>query len=327
MNEAPTILRRRAVVMLVLANLYWGLSFPLIKSITAMNRALMPDAGTWFVAASALAPRFLLAAVIVRLFKRSGEAGATRSEIRQGVGIGLFAAGGTFLQTDGLQHTAASTSAFLTQFSAILIPAWLALRDRRNPGAVVWTCCVLVLVGVAILGHFDWHALGFGRGEWETLLCSLFFMGQILWLARPEFAGNRPGPVTAAMFSVEAAAFVALAAASTPSVRDLGTPWESPVWVALTLVLTVVCTMGAFTLMNRWQPVISSTEAGLVYCIEPLFAAIFALFLPGLLSAWAVIEYPNEHATWSLVVGGALVTFANVLIQLRHTSNGAAAVK
>jgi drug/metabolite transporter (DMT)-like permease len=304
--------------MLVLANLYWGLSFPLIKSITAVNRALMPGAGTWFIAATALAPRFLLAAILVRLFRRRGEAGPTRLELKQGVGIGVFAAAGSFLQTDGLQHTSASTSAFLTQFSAILIPAWLALRDRRNPGAVIWTGCVLVLVGVAILGHFDWRALGFGRGEWETLLCSIFFMGQILWLARPEFAGNRPGPVTVAMFSVEAAAFCTLAAATTPGVRDLGIPWSSPVWLALTSVLTIVCTVGAFTLMNRWQPRITSTEAGLIYCIEPLFAAIFALFLPGLLSAWAFIEYPNEHATWSLVIGGTLVTLANILVQCRQ---------
>jgi drug/metabolite transporter (DMT)-like permease len=321
MNEAPNFLRRRAVIMLVLANLYWGLSFPLIKSITAMNRALVPDAGNWFIAAAALAPRFLLAAIIVRVFRRRGEGGPTRLEIKQGIGIGLFATAGTFLQTDGLQYTTASTSAFLTQFSAILIPAWLALRHRRNPGAVIWTGCVLVLVGVAILGHFDWHALGFGRGEWETLLCSLFFMGQILWLARPEFAGNRPGPTTVAMFSVEAAAFVTLAAATAPSVRDLGAPWASPTWVALSLALTVVCTVGAFTIMNRWQPRITSTEAGLIYCIEPLFAAIFALFIPGLLSVLAGIQYPNEHVTWSLVVGGTLVTLANILVQLIHPSS------
>jgi hypothetical protein len=38
------------------------------------------------------------------------------------------------LQTDGLRFTAASTSAFLTQFYAILIPVYVALRSRRNPG-------------------------------------------------------------------------------------------------------------------------------------------------------------------------------------------------
>jgi hypothetical protein len=79
----------------------------------------------------------------------------------------------------------------------------------------------------------------------------------------------------------------------------------------------VVCTIGAFTIMNRWQPAITSTEAGLIYCVEPLFASIFALFLPGLFSVWAAINYPNERATWSLLVGGGLITVANILVQTR----------
>jgi drug/metabolite transporter (DMT)-like permease len=303
--------------MLVLATLYWGLSFPVIKSITMVNRTLLPAAGPWFIASLALAPRFLLAAILVLVFQRRGQGRPSRLEIRQGFGIGAFAAAGTFLQTDGLQYTDASTSSFLTQFSAILIPAWLALRNRRNPGWVIWAGCALVLVGVAILGHFNWRTLRLGRGEWETIACSLFFMGQILWLERPEFAGNRAGPMTLVMFSVEAFAFAGLVAVAAPSAGALAVPWESPVWVILTLTLTVVCTVGAFTIMNRWQPMITSTEAGLIYCIEPLFASVFALFLPGYLSIWAAIHYSNEGATWSLVIGGGLITFANVLVQAR----------
>jgi drug/metabolite transporter (DMT)-like permease len=282
-----------------------------------MNRALIPGAGPWFVSAMALAPRFLLAALLVVVFRRRGETPLTRSEMRQGLGLGVFAAAGTFLQTDGLQYTEASTSSFLTQFSAILIPAWVALRNRRGPGWVVWTGCVLVLAGVAILGHFDWRTLRFGRGEWETGLCSLFFMGQILWLGRPEFAENRPTPMTLAMFSTQAALFAGLAGATAPGVGALAIPWASPAWVGLTLVLTVVCTIGAFSIMNAWQPKIPATEAGLIYCIEPLFASIFALFLPGLLSIWAAIDYPNEHGTFSLVIGGGLITLANVIVQMR----------
>lgn len=327
MTDAPRSLRRTAILMLVLATLYWGLSFPVIKSITSINRALFPAAGSLFVAAMALAPRFLLAALLMLVFRRRGKGGATRLEIQQGLVIGAFAAAGTFLQTDGLQYTDASTSSFLTQFSAILIPAWVALRHRRNPGAVVWVGCVLVLLGVAILGRFDWRALRFGRGEWETLLCSLFFMGQILWLEKPEFAGNRPGPVTLAMFSIEGAAFAGLAAATTPGLAALAVPWESPVWLGLTLTLTLVCTIGAFSIMNKWQPRITSTEAGLIYCIEPLFASIFVLFLPGIFALWAAIDYPNERVTLSLLIGGGLITLANGLVQMQPRPPFSAAAK
>jgi drug/metabolite transporter (DMT)-like permease len=308
--------------MLILANLYWGVSFPVIKTITSLNRALVPGSGSWFVSAGALAPRFLIAALIMFVFRRRGSAPVTKLEMKQGLGIGLFAAAGTLFQTDGLQYTEASTSAFLTQFSAILIPVWLALRSRRNPGILVWACCLLVLVGVAILGHFDWRALRFGRGEWETLLCSTFFVGQILWVERRDFAGNRPGVVTRLMFSVQAVVFLVLAGSTAPRVGALAAPWSSPQWLGLTLVLAGVCTIGAFSIMTRWQPKISATEAGLIYCIEPVFASVFALFLPALLAAWTGISYANEHATWSLLAGGGIVTLANVILQLRTSESG-----
>lgn len=316
MTDASRSLRKRAIFMLLLATFYWGVSFPVIKAITLINRGLFPQAGTWFVSTLAVAPRFVLAALIMLLLRRRADAGVTRLEMRQGLILGLFNAGGAILQADGLQYTDASISAFLTQLTAILIPGWVALRSRRNPGVAIWLSCVLVLVGVAILGHFNWQTLRFGRGEVETLLCSLFFMGQILWVQRPEFAANRPGPVTLSMFCTQALTFIALTAVTAPGVRALGVPWGSPVWVILTLALTVVCTIGPFSMMNKWQPRITATEAGLIYCVEPLFASIFALFLPGIFSVWAAVNYANEGATWSLVVGGGLITVANVLVQM-----------
>ncbi|HEY4988783.1 MAG TPA: hypothetical protein VII09_03200, partial [Opitutaceae bacterium] len=72
MTDAPNPLRRRAVAMLLLATLYWGLSFPIIKALASLNRALLPEAGTRFLSAAALAPRFVLAALLLLAFRRRG---------------------------------------------------------------------------------------------------------------------------------------------------------------------------------------------------------------------------------------------------------------
>ena len=308
----------RALLMLLVANFFWGLSFPLIKSIVLLHEKLIPGtAGTWFSSVYAVAPRFALAVVLMLLLRPLDIWRATPREWQQGVMLGLFSAGGMLLQNDGLQYTAASTSAFLTQFYAILIPVWVAVRSRRNPGALIWVCCALVLAGVAILGRFDWQELRFGRGEFETLLCSLFFMGQILTLERSDFADNRPMPLTFVMFVTQAAIFGLLAVVMAPSANALLVPWTSPAWLGFTVTLALLCTYGSYTLMNTWQPKITATEAGLIYCIEPIFGTLMALFLPALFSVWAAIHYPNETATWTLLVGGGLITIANVLLQLR----------
>jgi drug/metabolite transporter (DMT)-like permease len=313
MRNAPNLQRQRATMMLVLATLYWGVSFPIIKTIAGLNHILVPGAGTWFLAAETVAPRFTLAALIVFIINR-GRQWPTRAEMVQGALMGVFASGGSLLQTDALQFTPASTSAFLTQLSAIFIPAYLALRYWRVPPKMVWIACALVIVGVAVLGHVSWNQLTLGRGEWETVACAVFFAGQIVVLGEKQFASSRPGMITLSMFSVEAVIFLGLSAFTAPDLKTLAVPWTSMPRVGLTLVLSIICTVGAFSLMNVWQPKITSTQAGLIYCIEPLFASVFALFLPRLLAAWSGVNYANEMPTWSLFVGGGLITFANILV-------------
>ena len=275
--------------MLLLANVFWGLSFPVVKAIALLHGVLVPQAGSWFSAIYTVAPRFLIASAVLVALRPRNVWKVSRGELKQGLIIGLFSSAGMLLQNDALQFTAASTSAFLTQFYAIIIPVYVAVRRRRNPGWMVWTCCALVLAGVGVLGHFDWSAMRFGRGEWETLLASCFFMGQILWLGNKQFSANRPERLTLVMFVTQAAIFAALAMATTPDAATLVTPWTSPTWLGLTLALTVFCTLGSFSIMNAWQPKITATEAGLVYCIEPIFGSLMALFLPAMFSAWGGI--------------------------------------
>ena len=305
--------------MLLLATAFWGVSFPLMKALGQLAHQVSPDAGTWYFTSMMLMPRFVLAAVVIGLVMGRGVREITRNEWYQGACIGGFAAAGMLFQADGLQFTEASTSAFLTQLYAILIPLWVAWRSRRNPGARVWVCTAMVLAGVAILGQFDWRALRLGRGEAETLLASFFFMGQILTLERKQFALNRVLPITFVMFLVEGIVFGGLAWATAPDLAAFTGVASKPAWWVLTGALTVFCTLGAFLLMNKWQPKISSTEAGLLYCGEPIFSSVFSLFLPGWFSVMAAIEYPNEGITTQLLIGGGLISVANILLQLRRS--------
>lgn len=315
--SAPHPEHRRAVVGLLLANLFWGLSFPLLKAMGHAQRALEPESSSWFIAALTVAWRFLLASVVLVPLVGRQVATATRGELRQGVVLGFTLGAGILLQVDGLMFTPASTSAFLTQFYAILIPLVVAVRARRRPPAAVWGAVALVLAGVAILGRFDFRAMRLGRGEVETLLSSLFFMLQIFELGSRRYAGNRTLVVTAVMFVTVGVTFAGLVLAIAPEPAACLRPWSSGPWVVFLALLTLFCTLGSFILMNRWQPLMSATEAGLLYCFEPVFAAVMALFLPGLFSRWAGFDYPNETLTWQLLVGGGLITAANVWLQLK----------
>jgi len=316
-HSRPSPQRRQAILWLLVATACWGVSFPAAKAVAAIQSNLLPGGGgPWFVVAMSLAPRFVIAALLLGavLWRRLG--GMTRLEWRQGLVLGLFTAGGMLIQNDGLQHTDASVSAFLTQFYAIMIPLWLAFRRRRNPGSVVWVCCALVLAGCGILGHFDWRSLTLGRGEIETLIASCFFMGQILTLDDARYAANRLPLVSFLMLAVQGVIFTLLAVWVAPSAEAPLVLAGSSSWLWLTLLLALPGTLASFYLTTVWQSRITATEAGLIYCCEPIFSALFALFLPALFSVWAGISYANETATWSLLVGGGLITLANIALQV-----------
>jgi drug/metabolite transporter (DMT)-like permease len=231
--------------------------------------------------------------------------------------LGVFAVAGLIFQMDGLAYTAASTSAFLTQFYCLTIPLWLAVRERRWPPAPTVASCCMVVMGVAVLSEINWRQLRIGRGELETLIGSIIFTGQILWLQRPRFAANNVNHFTLVMFAV-------IALGSLPVAVFTGHP--SDPWIAgyrplaswyFTAILTGFCTLGGYLLMNYWQPHITATQAGLLYCLEPVFASLFAFFLPAWFSALSGIQYANEQLGWSLLLGGGLITAANVWIQRR----------
>ena len=306
----------QACVWLLVATGLWGLSFPVIHATWLVQKQLVPGISSFFFAASLAVVRFSVAGSIIALLSVGTLRRMTRSEIQQGIGLGMFGGLGIVFQMDGLAHTSASTSAFLTQFSCLVIPIWVAWSQRALPKWAVIVSCVMVLTGVAILAQFDWHKFTMGRGEAETILSAILFAGQILWLERPRYAGNRATHFTVVMFATIAVLIAPVVLFTAPSAGAFVAIYRPVEVLTLIASIVLVCTLGAYMLMNVWQPHVTATEAGLIYCVEPISASMFAAFLPGCISRFAHIDYANEHLTKNLIVGGGLITAANVLIQV-----------
>ena len=151
----------------------------------------------------------------------------------------------------------------------------------------------------------------------ETLLSAFFFTAQILCLETPQWRGNDSGRVSLVMFGMVALVMAPVFLAQSSSLADARALWVSGPVIAVFLSLTAVCSLLAFLLMNRWQPHVDATTAGIVYCAEPIFGTAFALFTPALLAPFLGVEYANETLTPNLLIGGALITAANILIALK----------
>ncbi len=306
---------RRAVFCLILATAWWGFSFPLTKALYAGQRAIEAASSSWFLAALSHSARCALGAALLLPFAMRAEK-IRAAEWRQGGALGLAASGGLFFQAAGLDYTLASTSAFLTQFCCVLVPLWLGVVHRRALGWRAGFCVLLVLVGAAVLAEFDPRTLRLGRGEAETLLATGFFTWQILLLDQADYAANRALATTLIMFAVVAALLGVVALFAAPTPAAVWTVWLRPANLVLLVLETLFCSLFAFLLMNYWQRHVAATEAGIIYCFEPVFALLCALVLPAWLSRLMGTQYANEAVTWRLVVGGGLILLANLALQV-----------
>lgn len=307
----------KAVRMLAATTVFWSLSFPLVKAITILQDKLLPGIGSWFHAGLTSTTRFAAAALVLFLVNWRTLPRLTRLEIWQGFGLGFFAAGGILLQMDGLSHTSASTSAFVTQAFCVFVPLFVAFRDRALPSLRVAGALALMFAGIGILSNFDVRRFHMGRGEAETLLAAVFFAAQILWLERPVFAKNNPSHFSAVMFLTMALVSLPILLGTARSPQDVAVCLSNPGVLMLNAGLVVFCTLIAFVAMNKWQPFVSATEAAIIYGAEPVFASVFALILPAWISRVTGIDYANERVTWQLAWGGGLILVANLVLQLR----------
>jgi drug/metabolite transporter (DMT)-like permease len=313
-SSSGVALIRKARALLVGTTIMWGLSFPLVRGLELVQHAHAPNVPDSAVACADMAIRFGLAVLFLLTIYGRELARINWREWSQGIGLAFFAGGGLYLQTLGLAWTDASIAAFLTQLYTLIVPLIVALRDRRFPSGRVMIACVMVLIGAALLSPGLLTHFRLGTGEWMIIVSTLSIACQIVWVERPLYVENRAGVVTLIMFGMMAAAFGCGYLMAGGSGRTAGELFGTPVLWGLTLGLVLLCTVFNFLIMNAWQRCVSATEAGLIYCIEPVVATILSAFLPGWISRWASISYPNETLTWTLLVGGVLIIGATVLV-------------
>ena len=287
----------------------WGLSFPLVKALHLLH----PE-DTWVLSCWLLVIRCFFAALILALWIPSALRNITRKEWLQSLGLVTFGGPGLLLQGQGLATTDASVSAFLTQFYCVLLPMWACLTKRTRPSRRVVISTTLVLIGMGVLAGVDLRTLHIGTGEWLTLLAATCFTGQILVLEVPKFSVNRSYTIT--MLSLVGTSLLAFVFAlrATPRPVVYLAKWMTLPDLVIMGTITLGCTLFSYLMMNRWQKFVTATEAGLIYCLEPVCAAGFALLLPVWLSSLCGVLYANETLTMNLVVGSLLVTLANVLL-------------
>jgi drug/metabolite transporter (DMT)-like permease len=297
----------RAAAALLVATVLWGCGFTWAKAAgEAVHRAVgLPD-GSAFGPIFVLAWRFALAGLAVLVLVPRARRGWTWRGAGRVAFTGLLLAAGLVLQHTGLDRTDEAVSAFLTSLTILFVPIILTVALRKPPAPVMWLGVILATAGVWLMTGAT--AKGFGLGEALGLACAFTF--SLYVLAVNAVAKTEDGwRMSAGQFLVVGlACFVACAFvegrqslwpdAGAAVLRSSPAVWRN------VLLLTLFPTIGAFSLLNHFQPKLDPTRAALIYLVEPVVAAAYAR---------ATVGRAFDPLT---LAGAGLILVANVFVEL-----------
>jgi drug/metabolite transporter (DMT)-like permease len=248
------VTRRRADLLLITAAAVWGVSFVVVKeALTSASPLLF------------LAVRFTIATLVLAPFIDL-RGGFSRAELRAGAILTALLASGFATQAYGLQYTTPARSAFIVAMSSVLAPFIALVLLRHRTGWMVVLALVIAGGGIYLLTAPDTG--GLNRGDLWTLITAVVFGGHIV--AVSEFS-KRFDAQRLVWLQLPGTAIGSLIAALL--LEHLRFEWSLTLVAAL-LFLAVMSTAVALVWQFRAQREMTSARASLIFCFEPVFAAV-----------------------------------------------------
>ena len=288
---------RRATLLLLATTVLWGSSF---FATNWGTRGLALHVGAAAAPSAFLFLRFLASALLQAAIFPGVVKSLTGSAVRAGAILSIPFYAGFILQTTALASSTSTVVAFLTSLFVVITPLLgrLFFRERVSPTTLAGAA--LSLVGVYVMTD---PSVGFGRGEVLSIACAVAFAFQIQ-MTNVITRSHSPEAISFVQFGC-AMAFsgLTLVAMGVRPAQIAGSLGERR--VAWTVLYTAAaCSVVAMGVLNRYQRDISATRASVLYMMEPVFAALFALVFTG------------EGMTPRKIIGGAIILGGNLLCEL-----------
>ncbi|MDR0446480.1 MAG: DMT family transporter [Oscillospiraceae bacterium] len=299
-----------ARLTLVLTAIIWGAGF--VFSQAALDVGFGP-AGLMLV-------KFGLASVLVGIiFRRAVRRGfveRNKKSIRGAFILGVTLAFSFLAQTLGLMLSTPSNNALITAAYVVITPFLWRLAFRKKPHRAAYVASVICFIGVAALSLDFSGGLSFRAGDLWTLLCAVFFAGQIV--ATEALVGEMEHGfllfieiTTAALTTLVLALVARFVSEISPGTSGIlqalmVTPRDfyaliTPMGIACVAFLGVLSTGLCYVMQTSAQRYVSSGAASIILSMEALFGAVFSV----------IIGY--DELSPRLVLGGGLI-LASVML-------------
>ena len=281
-----------AVLLVASTAVVWGGGFPMTRF--ALQTGISVGA--------LMSLRFLVAGLVFAIILRAKSICIVRRGMLDGLWLGIILAVIFWSQTDGMRFTTTAKSGFITGLYVLFTPLIAVVAGQRiKLTTAIGT--VIATFGLYLLVHLPGGWLsGWNRGDVETLLCA--FLCAIHLILMGKFARRTDAwllassqVIVAGIISVLVTAFLRAPFGYQNVPQLLGNINV----VVPTIYLALGSTVFAFWGQSRAQTQLGPAEAAVLFCIEPVTAALLSVF-------WLKEPMSTQQA-----FGGMLIVVAMVV--------------
>ena len=259
----------------------WGSSFVVMKDSLERQNVF-----------SFLSSRFILAALLMVMYKPGVFRGLTRKFIYRGIIAGILLGGGYIFQTYGLTKTTVSNTGFITGLYLVFTPLISLIILKRHVLKIQWLAVVIATIGLFFISY---NGVTIGLGEILVLVSAFIYGAHFVALGEWSDGKN-----TYALTFIQVVTVAALT--SIFAFKDgFQIAPDSTVWLAI-LYTAFFATFLGFLIQTKAQSVMSATVASVLLATETPFAVFFGLY------------FHSDPLTLRIITGGSLVMAAMALV-------------
>ncbi|MBT2290895.1 DMT family transporter [Paenibacillus albidus] len=252
----------KAELLLLIVTLFWGSSYIFMK----MGLGTL---GEFNLIALRFGLAFILAAALFHKRLRRVDA----RTLKYGALLGFLLLGVFTCITFGLKTTTTSNAGFLVALTVIFVPLLEVLVFKKRVGPPQIFGATLAIAGIGLLtlnGSFQIRP-----GDFLCILSAVFYATHILVTGKVVKTSDSLSIGILQLGFAGGYALVLSTLLETPSL-----PSSLPTWMAI-LALGILCSACGFILQPVAQKYTSPTRTGLIFALEPVFAALFGYLFAG----------------------------------------------
>lgn len=254
--------RRIAELWLTCVAAGWGIGFPAMKQAVNEHPVLM-----------VLGLRFLLSALLILPFSIRRMRSMSGKTLVVGILLGLLLGAAFLFLIFGLQMTTASNTGFLAGLSVIWVLLLSGPLTGKLPSYEAVLATLFGVTGLYIMSDINGWQLQWG----DTLVVIGSVFTAIHILALDRFSAHHDN-LSLTFLQIATMAVLIIFIQFVRSEPPIPATWDRGLVFAL-VVTSIFSTVLAFWVQTRYQRFTTPTRAILIYNLEPVFSAIFAVWL------------------------------------------------